>query len=116
MPRISGDDLYYKLRELPVKKALMTNIGQYSILQKLNFDIYIDYNLNVFNTMAADHFSYAKRITVSAELSLPNKRHAAQVPLEAVAYGRLPLMLTENCIIKSGKSCGAANGIPTGPA
>ncbi len=112
LPRISGDDLYYKLRELPVKKALMTNIGQYSILQKLNFDIYIDYNLNVFNTMAADHFSYAKRITVSAELMLSQIRGiAAQVPLEAVAYGRLPLMLTENCIIKSGKSCGAANGI-----
>ena len=91
---------------------MMTNIGQYNILEDLQFDIYIDHTLNIFNTMAARFFNKAKRITLSTELMLSQiKGISCDNDVEVIAYGRLPLMITENCIIKSSGGCKSGNSI-----
>ena len=50
----------------------------------------------------------AESLTISPELNLSEIKQMAEktcLPLELIAYGRLPLMLMENCIIKSSYRC-----------
>ncbi len=106
LPRVSPPSLEETLVGLGIRKALMTNIGQYLTLQKLGFEIYIDHSINVFNSLSAGHFTDAKLLTPSTELMLSQIRCiGGSVPIEVIAYGRLPLMLTENCLIKSSAGC-----------
>ncbi|OQB16050.1 MAG: putative protease YhbU precursor [Firmicutes bacterium ADurb.Bin193] len=99
LPRISPENLAEILNTIPIRRALMTNIGQAEILRRLGFEIIADHTLNIFNTRAAEHFGYTSRITLSSELMLSQIRGiSCDMPIEVIAYGRLPLMITENSI------------------
>jgi putative protease len=93
---------------LGVKEALVNNLGHILLARALGLDIRGDYGLNSFNSYTLQvlekaHFLSA---TASFELKLSQVR-ALLKPLntELIVYGRLPLMLTESCIIRrsSGK-------------
>ena len=64
--------------------------------------------LNVFNSRALD---YLRRKNLAAaclsfELRFPQMRDMQKViPAEAIVYGRLPLMITENCLVQNGTGC-----------
>lgn len=67
--------------------------------------------LNIFNSYAAEHYSYLEDIILSPELNIREindviKNTNARVGI--IAYGRLPLMLMKNCPIKAMGRC--ANG------
>lgn len=69
--------------------------------------IYGDFRLNVYNSLAARFFCGLEAVTASPELNLKEIRaltEHTETPVEAIVYGQLPLMLTENCPIRS--SCG----------
>ena len=72
--------------------------------KKLGFTLRADYGLPVFNAQALKElkrFDFASA-TASFELKLAQLRDISKaLPTEAIVYGRLPLMLTENCIIKN---------------
>ena len=93
--------------ETPVaKKIMVQNIGQ------LNSDceIYGGERLNVTNSAACELLASkgVKRVTLSAELSVKEIKEITKntsVPTEVIAYGRLPVMVMENCVMKSQQRC-----------
>ncbi len=92
-------------------KIMAQNIGQ------LNFsgEIYGGERLNVTNSSTCELLSSkgVKRVTLSPELNIKEIKEitkATSVPIEIIAYGRLPVMVMENCIIKSQGLCSRDGG------
>lgn len=79
--------------------------------QKNSFDgkkLYADFRFNVFNSMSANAYSDFECVTVSPELNLKEIGQLARhtdANLEVIAYGRLPLMITQNCPVKVAGKC-----------
>ena len=62
-----------------------------------------DFGLNLFNSRAVSAMRELelRSVTLSFEMTLPQVRDVSKaVPCEIFAYGRLPLMITENCVIR----------------
>ena len=122
MPRICTDkelpqleqDLV-ALRNLGVTEALAGNLGSIRRAAQLGFQVRGDFGLGVYNSQTMKELKRLGLIsaTASFELKLAQIRDLSKtVPTEFVAYGRLPLMITENCIVHnhSGRhTCGNVN-------
>ena len=91
-----------ELRRRGVKQALCGTWGAARRAMQLGFEVRGDYGLGVYNSQSMKElkrlgFSAA---TASFELKLPQIRDLSKtLPTEFIAYGRLPLMITENCIV-----------------
>ena len=87
-----------------VRQLLVGNIGQIRIAKAAGFAVRGDFGLNIYNSRAM-HLLRAQGLDsqlLSFEMTLPQIRDISKaVPCELMIYGRLPLMLTENCIIKN---------------
>lgn len=91
------------VREMGVKDALVGNLGLLLPVRDLGFRIRGDYGLNLYNSDAVNLMRELglKSATLSFEMTLPQIRDVSKaVPCEIFAYGRLPLMVTENCLIR----------------
>ena len=111
LPRVAWDREMKQLREdlerardMGAAEALVGNLGMIGPARELGYTLRGDYGLHVFN---AQTLKELKRLgfasaTASFELKLAQIRDLSKaIPLEGVVYGRLPLMITENCIIKN---------------
>ena len=109
LPRICSDGETHSLeadltalRDLGVEEALAGTLGVARRAMQLGFRVRGDYGLGVYNSQTIKDL---KRLgftgaTASFELKLAQIRDLSKsIPLEFIAYGRLPLMITENCII-----------------
>ncbi|NLB28716.1 MAG: U32 family peptidase, partial [Clostridiales bacterium] len=86
-----------------VSDALVSNVGHILPARELGFNVRGDYGLNIFSSysLAAARDLGLRSAMLSFEMSLDQIRAAAKsVDTEIFAYGRLPLMYTENCVIK----------------
>lgn len=97
-------EMLSKVRSLGVSEALVGNLGHIKAAAMSGFSLRGDFGLNVFNSYAprvlarANFLSY----TASFELRLSQIRDMAKpIGAEIIAYGRLPLMVTEHCIMKN---------------
>ncbi len=93
-----------RARALGIRDALVGNLGMLDPLSRLGYTLRGDFGLNVFNSGSANAYGALglASLTASFELTLPQIRDLSKpVPMEMIAYGRLPLMITENCIIHS---------------
>ncbi len=89
---------------LGVRHALVGNLGQLELARSRGFALCGDFGLNVYNsrTMNTLRDLGLASATVSFEMTLPQIRDISKaVPAEAIVYGRLPLMVTENCLIRN---------------
>ena len=62
-----------------------------------------DFGLNLYNSAAVNQIARLepRSATLSFEMTLPQIRDVSKaVDCEILAYGRLPLMVTENCLIR----------------
>ena len=90
--------------DLGVRHVLAGNLGQIAAARARGFAICGDFGLNVFNSRAANALRTLGLAsgTVSFEMTLPQIRDLSKaVPTEALVYGRLPLMVTENCLLRN---------------
>ncbi len=93
-----------KVRSLGVTDALIGNLGLLPAARELGFTLRGDFGLGVYNTQALKElkrmgFSSA---TVSFERRLAGIRDMSKpLDIEMIVYGRLPLMITESCLIKN---------------
>lgn len=104
LPEICDDD---KMYEIPERfGVLISNVGQ-EVLYK-DYKKYGNLRLNIFNGHSVRVFKDYKSVTVSQELNLKEiKKIKNTVPLEAVVYGRIPLMIMKNCPVRAiTGSCG----------
>ena len=110
LPRICHDSELDKLRsslrivrDEGVKAVLVGNLGLLLPARELGMRIHGDYGLNIYNSGSLE---FAREMelesaTLSFEMTLPQIRDTSKpVACEILAYGRLPLMVTENCLIR----------------
>ncbi len=93
-----------RLMPLGVKDVLVGNLGQIPMVRDRGLSIAGDFGLNIYNSlsMAVAKVLGFSSVTASFEMTLPQIRDLSKtVPTEMIAYGRLPLMLTENCLIRN---------------
>ena len=91
------------LRAVGVREALAGNLGMVLIARQCGLRIRGDYGLNLYNSGAVNTVRELElhSATLSFEMTLPQIRDVSKaVPCEILIYGRLPLMVTENCIIQ----------------
>lgn len=102
-----------KVRERGVKYALVGNLGHIALARQCGFEIRGDFGLNVFNSYSLETLKRAglASATASFELRLSQIRDLAKsLDTELIAYGRLPLMVTDQCVIKqSAGGCACQN-------
>jgi putative protease len=80
------------------------NLGLMIPARECGMRIRGDFGLNLYNSAAMDAAQELelRSACLSFEMTLPQVRDVSKaVPAELIAYGRLPLMLTENCIIRN---------------
>ena len=100
MPKLKSDLL--KLLEVGIADVLVGNLGLLVTAGELGFNLHGDFGLNMYNSGA---ISMAKKLglasaTLSFEMTMPQIRDVSKlVPCELLIYGRMPLMVMENCLI-----------------
>ena len=111
LPRVISDSERAKwatalehVRGMGVRHVLTGNLGQIRLAKQKGFGIRGDFGLNIYNSHAM-HYLRQQGIEsqmASFEMTLPQLRDLSKaVPVEVLVYGRLPLMLMENCVIKN---------------
>lgn len=101
LPRIKA--ALTALAALGVRDALVGNLGLMSCVREVGMRIHGDFGLNIFNSISMNVMRNleATSATVSFEATLPQIRDMSKaVKTELIAYGRLPLMITEHCLIQ----------------
>ena len=101
LPRLQ-DDLQ-TIRRMGVREVLAGNLGLLLVAKEAGFRIRGDFGLNVYNSRSMELMAQLElqSATLSFEMTLPQIRDVSKnVPCEIFAYGRLPLMVTENCLIR----------------
>ena len=118
LPRIfrTEDEEVFRqiLRKNPQLAAVaVSNLGHLPIVEGLGLEVRGDLGMNVFNSRALLLMQELglSSVTVSAELRHQQVRDLKKyLPCEAVVYGRLPLMVTENCPLRCSGRCSGGNG------
>ena len=115
LPRIWRDRDEAQLRKLledakalGVTSVLLGNIGHFSLVQDLGLTLYGDYGLNVFNSRSVNYLKDKglESACLSFELRFSQMRDMEKlIPAESIVYGRLPLMITENCLVQNQCNC-----------
>ena len=110
LPRIVHDSELSRLkddlklvRQMGIKEVLVGNLGLLIPAKELGFHLRGDFGLNLYNSGSVNLMRELKMrsATLSFEMTLPQIRDVSKaVPCEIFAYGRLPLMVTENCLIR----------------
>ena len=101
LPRVKSD--LQNLIALGLQDVLVGNLGLLIPVRELGLRIHGDFGLNIYNSGAV---TMAKKLefasaTLSFEMTLPQIRDVSKaVPCEILIYGRMPLMVTENCLIR----------------
>lgn len=91
------------LRAMGVASVLCGNLGLIIPARECGMAVRGDFGLNLYNSAAVNRMRELELVsaTLSFEMTLPQIRDVSKaVPCEILTYGRLPLMVTENCIIK----------------
>ena len=111
LPRIVHDDELEGLkqelrhaRSIGIREALVGNLGLLIPVRECGLRIRGDFGLNIFNSRAVDMCRQMEltSATLSFEMTLPQIRDISKsVDTELLVYGRMPLMVTENCIMKN---------------
>lgn len=111
LPRIIKDDeraevmrALRRVKECGVHQVMIGNVGQFAMAQALGFTVRCDFGLNVFNSQTLKELKQAGAASavLSPELTFPQIRDIRKgIDTELIVYGRIPVMLTENCVVKS---------------
>ena len=113
LPRVwrDGDEAGFRkiLETTPSLSAVTVgNAGHMAIVEGLPLEKRGDFGLNVFNSRAVAFWQGQglDSVTLSFELRHQQVREIRKyLPCEAIVYGRLPLMITENCMIGNAGGC-----------
>ena len=109
-PRIVHDgeieklkDMLLTVRQQGVQDVLIGNLALLVVVKACQMQARGDFGLNLYNS-GAMHVARSLGMAsacLSFEMTLPQIRDVSKaVPSEILVYGRTPLMLTENCLIR----------------
>ena len=110
LPRVISDnqvqDMMSVLRELKdkgIREALVGNLGHIFYARNAGMAVRGDFGLNIFNSFSLGVLKEAGLLsaTASFELRLAQIKDLAKpIDTEIIVYGRLPLMVSDQCVIK----------------
>ena len=110
LPRVITDndvkgvyDALVRLFDRGVNEALVGNLGHAMLARKAGMKLRGDFGLNVFNSPTLETVAQAGFIsaTASFEMRLAQIKDLAKtVNTEIICYGRLPLMVSDQCVIR----------------
>lgn len=110
LPRVITDDQFPDvsaalefLAENGVREALVGNLGHIALARRAGMALRGDFGLNVFNsrTLSVLHDADFLSATASFELRLAQIRDLRKsIDVELITYGRLPLMISDQCVIR----------------
>ncbi len=110
LPRIVNDaqmnEVYATLQRLfdyGVNEALVGNLGQVVMARRAGMKLRGDFGLNAFNSYTLEMLSEMGFLSATASFELriaQIKDMAKPLDTELIIYGRLPLMVSDQCIIK----------------
>ena len=101
LPRLK--DAMASLRGLGIREVLVGNLGLLIPARECAMHARGDFGLNIYSSgaMHAARDLELRSACLSFEMTLPQVRDVSKaVPAELLCYGRMPLMITENCLIK----------------
>ena len=111
LPRVITDEqspeVYAALEKLfdeGVREALVGNLGHVFLAKKAGMKLRADFGLNVFNSLSLEKLREAGFLsaTASFELRLSQIRDLMKpLDTEIIIYGRLPLMISEQSLVKT---------------
>ncbi|MBR3474995.1 MAG: U32 family peptidase [Oscillospiraceae bacterium] len=111
LPRIISDqesprvfDALQKLHDEGVQEALVGNLGHIFLVNRAGMKMRGDFGLNVFNSLSLERLREAGFLsaTASFELRLSQIRDMLKpMDTEIIIYGRLPLMISEQNLVKT---------------
>ncbi len=100
--------LLKKCEQQGVMSVAIGNLGHLALARETSLRPRGDFGLNVFNSLSLEVLRDLglTSATLSPELRKEQLRDLNKcLPCEAIVYGRLPLMITENCIIAANLGC-----------
>ena len=110
LPRVISDnqvqDMMNVLREMKdkgIREALVGNLGHIFYARNAGMAVRGDFGLNIFNSFSLGVLKEAGLLsaTASFELRLAQIKDLAKpIDTEIIVYGRLPLMVSDQCVIK----------------
>jgi len=102
------------LQEMGIYTALAGDLGSCTLALGMDFSCRGDFGLGVYNSMTLEKLREMGLIsaTLSFEQRMARVRDLSKcLDTELIVYGRLPLMITQNCIIKNRTGqCNCKNG------
>ena len=122
LPRVITDDqtaevieMLSRVHKMGVTQVLVGNMGQIKLARLSGFDIRGDFGLNVYNSDTLQVLNAAGFLSATASFELRMSQiRDMQKPIntEIIAYGRLPLMVSDQCVIKnSAGQCNCQNNV-----
>ena len=96
-------ELLRRVKDAGVSALVCGNLAHPALLSGLGFELRGDFGLNVMNSQTLKELRALglSSATLSFEMNLAQVRSLSHsMPTELIAYGRLPLMVTENCVIR----------------
>lgn len=110
LPRVIADneaaavyDMLSRMFDQGVNEALVGNLGHAMLAKKAGMKLHGDFGLNTFNSLSMEVIRQAGFIsaTASFELRLSQIRDMIKpLDTELIIYGRIPLMVSDQCIIR----------------
>ncbi len=100
-----AEKLLEKAKSAGADTCVCSTWGAVALAKRLGFRVIGDYGLGVCNseTIRGLKALGLEAATVSFEQRFPRIRDLSrELPLELIVYGRLPLMITENCVLSNG--------------
>lgn len=112
LPRIMFDsqwppflEMLRQCKKAGISQVVCSNVGHAALLKESGFALRGDFGLNIMNSQALKELKAQglQSATLSFEMTFPQMRDVSKaLPCEAIVYGRLPLMIFENCAIRRG--------------
>ena len=102
-----------ELKNLGISRILCHTIDGAAVGKALGFTLHGSFTMNVFNSYSAEYLQNLgfEDCVISPEMTLDQLENIhTSLPLGALIYGRLPLMLTRNCPIKNEIGCKNCTG------
>jgi putative protease len=110
LPRIITDDeeprvceTLERLFDYGINEALVGNLGHAMLAKSVGLNVRGDFGLNVFNSLTMEMVRQAGFLsaTASFELRIAQIRDLSKtLDTEMIVYGRLPLMVSDQCVIR----------------
>ena len=114
-----GDKVKAQLREAMkngVKAAVAGNLAALTLCNEVGIPVVAGFGLNTFNSLSLEALDKLdiKAAVCSFELTAEGiKNLRSPIPVGAITYGRLPLMIFRNCPGKNGDGCKNCGGKAT---